>query len=199
MAATASKRYAFDDLEQFPNDGRLRELVDGQVVEWDVANLRHGLVINALAYLLNAFVRPNRLGSVALADALIRILGSRYNARGGDIAFFARGRLPKDQHAPATDVAPDFVIEVLSPSDQPGEVQAKVRDWLRAGVRLLWYVDPDQGVTTVYRGDKETILGPNDVLDGADVLPGFTLCMRDILDELAAELASEEAESEQRR
>jgi len=196
MAATASKRYTIDDLERFPDDGRLRELVDGQVVEWDVANLRHGLVINALAYLLNAFVRPHRLGSVALADALIRILGSRYNARGGDIAFFARGRLPTDQHASATDVAPDFVIEVLSPSDQPGEVQAKVRDWLRAGVKLLWYVDPDHGVTTVYRGDTETTLGPNEVLDGSDVLPGFTLCMRDVLDELEAELPFDEPESD---
>jgi len=113
MAATASRRYTTDDLEPFPDDGRLRELVDGQVVEWGLANLRHGLVINALAYFLNAFVRPNRLGSVALANTLVRILGSRYNARGGD------------------------------------------------------------------------------------VLPGFTLRMRDILDELAAELASDEPESEQ--
>ena len=115
MAAIASKRYTIDDISQFPDDGRLRELVDGQIVEWDVADLRHGLVINALAYVLNMFVRPRRLGSVALADALVRILGSRFDARGGDIAFFARGRLPKDQHAPATDVVPDLVIEVPFP------------------------------------------------------------------------------------
>ena len=198
MATAASRRYTIDDLEQFPDDGRLRELVDGQVVEWAVADLRHGLVINALAYLLNAFVRPNRLGSIALADALVRILGSRYNARGGDVAFFARGRLPKDQHASATDVAPDFVIEVLSPSDQPGDVQAKVQDWLRAGVRLLWYVDPDSGVTTVYRGNTEATVGSNEVLGGDDILPGFTLRMRDVLDELDAELAPEELGFEQR-
>jgi Uma2 family endonuclease len=198
-ATTASRRYSTDDLGQFPDDGRLRELVDGQVVEWGVANLRHGLVINALAYFLNAFVRPNRLGSVALADSLVRILGSRYNARGGDIAFFARGRLPQDQQASATDVVPDFVIEVLSPTDQPGAVEAKVRDWRRAGVRLLWYVEPENGVTTVYRGDTETSVGPNEALSGDDVLPGFTLRMGDVLDELTAELASGEPESEQPR
>lgn len=137
MAITASQRWTIDDLERFPDDGRLRELVDGQIVEWEVTSLRHGLVTNLLTHLLTLFVRQQRLGSVAITDTLVRILGSRYDARGGDIAFFARGRLPVDQDAGTTDVVPYFVIEVLSPSDRAGEVQAKVHDWRRSGVKLL--------------------------------------------------------------
>jgi len=127
---------------------------------------------------LSAFVRQHRLGLVATTDALIRILGSRYHARGGDIAYFAHGRLPEDLDAASADIAPDFVVEVLSPSDREDEVQAKIHDWLRAGVRLLWYVDPATGITAVYRQDGGGIVGPEEQLDGGDVLPGFSIRLR---------------------
>jgi len=76
---------------------------------------------------------------------------------------------------------------VLSPSDREDEVQAKIHDWLRAGVRLLWYVDPATGITAVYRQDGGGIVGPEEQLDGGDVLPGFSIRLRDLLDELATE------------
>lgn len=88
--------------------------------------------------------------------ALVRILGSAYHARGADIAFFSRGRIPKDRRAPATAVTPDLVIEIRSPADRVAEVQAKVRDRLRAGVRLLWYVDPVSGGAAARQGDQST-------------------------------------------
>jgi len=191
MAVATSKRYSVDDLAQFPDDGKLRELSGGRLVEWDVTNYRHGLFANLLAHLLTLFVRQHRLGSVTITDTLVRVLGSAHDTRGGDVAFFARGRQPHDQHASATDVVPDFVIEVLSPSDRASDVQAKVRDWLRAGVKLLWYVDPDTGVASVYRGNAGTIVDPDEVLSGEDILPGFTLRMRDLLNELAADEAAE--------
>lgn len=192
MAVATSRRYSIDDLARFPDDGRLRELSDGRLVEWDVTSYRHGLLANLLAHLLTTFVRRHRLGSVTITDTLIRTRGGDHDARGGDIAFFARGRQPRDPDAAVSDVTPDFVIEVLSPSDQAREVQAKVRDWLRAGVRLLWYVEPESGVTTVYRGNVGTFVGPNEELSGEDVVPGFTLRLGDVLAELADDEAADE-------
>ena len=191
-AAPTSRRYTIDDLDQFPDDGRLRELVNGEVVEWDVTDFRHGLVIGLLAQEIGTFARPRRLGSIVLADAYVKILGSREDVRGGDIEFYVRARVPKEQHAPATDIAPDFVVEVLSPTDRASVVQAKVRDWMRTGVKLLWYVDPDSGVTTVYRSMTGTMVGPEEELSAEDILPGFVLRMRDVLDELADELSGHE-------
>jgi Uma2 family endonuclease len=187
MGVATQRPYRVDDLAAFPDDGKLREVVDGQVVEWDVTTLRHGAFANLLATIITNLVRMHRLGTVVTTDALFRILGSAYHARGGDIAFFAHGRLPADLDAAATDVTPDLVVEVLSPNDRADQVQAKVLDWLRAGVRLLWYVDPATGVTSVHRPGGSRIVGADEPLDGEPVLPGFSLRLRELLDELAAE------------
>ncbi len=187
MAATAApnKRYSVDDLAQFPDDGRRRELVDGRIVEWEVTTLRHSFFLGALVGMVRAFVLQHRLGLVAGGDPMVRVQGSPFNARGPDIAFYARGRRLGDLDAASTEIAPDFVIEILSPSDKASDMQAKVRDWLHAGVRLLWYVDPEAGVTTVYRGNQIASVDAGEVLDGGDVLPGLQLRLRDVFDELA--------------
>lgn len=188
MAATPTletKRYCIADLDSLPDDGKRRELVDGQIVEWDVTNWRHGSLIALLTIIIGSFVRERRLGQLADADALVKIQSSEYDARGGDLAFFRRDRIPANPDAPATDAAPDFVVEVLSPSDRAAMVEAKIDDWLRAGVRLLWYVNARSGLTTVYHAGEVRRVPPDQDLDGGEVLPGFTLRMADVLRELA--------------
>jgi Uma2 family endonuclease len=66
------------------------------------------------------------------------------------------------------------VVEVLSPSDRPGEVLAKIGDWLQAGCRLVWVVDPRRRHVRVYRGDgTESLVADSETLNGEDVIPGF--------------------------
>lgn len=188
MAAvsTQARRYRVEDLALFPDDGRLRELVDGEVVEWDVTTLFHGFFVLALSRLLGNFVFDHQFGMVVSSDPLVRIQGSEHDARGPDVAFYGRARIPRDLRAAAADAAPDVVIEVLSPSDRAGDVERKIGDWLRAGVRLLWYVNPETGTTMVYHGSGVARVGPDATLDGADVVPGFSMRLRDVLDQAAA-------------
>ncbi|MGI8914417.1 MAG: Uma2 family endonuclease, partial [Chloroflexota bacterium] len=79
---------------------------------------------------------------------------------------------------------PDLVVEIISPSDRADRVLDKVHDWLRAGVQLLWYVDPDTGSTAVYQRDRVTYVTADEVLDGGDALPGFQIQLGAILREL---------------
>lgn len=79
-------------------------------------------------------------------------------------------------------MAPDLVVEVLSPDDRPGKVLAKVADWLSAGTRLVWVVDPERRLARVYRHDgSETLVSTDGALDGEAVLPGFSCPLVSIL------------------
>ena len=93
-----------------------------------------------------------------------------------------RDRLPDPVTQGFPDLAPDLVVEVLSPDDRPGEVLAKVADWLTAGTRLVWTVDPQRRVARIYRHDgTETFVTAVGALEGEDVLPGFSCSLVSIL------------------
>ncbi len=77
--------------------------------------------------------------------------------------------------------APDLAVEVLSPSDNPVEVQQKVRDYLEGGSRLVWIIAPAARTVTVYRANGSAqLLREYESLDGEDVLPGLIIPLREI-------------------
>jgi Uma2 family endonuclease len=98
------------------------------------------------------------------------------------MAFVRRERLPDPEPTGFPDLAPDLVVEVLSPGDRPGEVLGKVADWLSAETRLVWVVDPERRLARVYRHDgTEAVVTAESALDGEDVLPGFRCSLASIL------------------
>ena len=105
------------------------------------------------------------------------------NVRSPDVSFVASGRFPDDR--PPDDfgnVAPDLAVEVLSPHDRPRHVLDKIGEYLEAGVRLIWVIDPRQRRAVVYRSLSEVReLAEDDALEGEDVLPGFRCVLHDIL------------------
>ncbi len=73
-------------------------------------------------------------------------------------------------------------MEILSPGDRPGEVLAKVADWLSGGSELVWVIDPERSLIRVYRHDgTEATISQGGELDGENVLPGFTCPLASIL------------------
>ena len=100
--------------------------------------------------------------------------------RGPDVAFISQSRLPEPE--PVGYPAPDLVVEILSPGDRPGEVLGKVADWLSAGTRLVWVVDPERRLVRLYRADgTEQIVTADQALQGEDVVPGFGFPLATIL------------------
>ena len=178
-AATPVRRATEDDLRATPRDGRKYELVDGQIVV-SPAGTRHGLVSLRLAARLLTFVDANDLGYVLDSSTGFRLPGG--NVRAPDASFVARDRFESGIPDGFADVAPDLAVEVLSPDDRPRAVLDKVGEYLQAGARLVWVIDPRAGRAVIYRSLTDVHeLKAGDDLDGEDVLPRFRCRLAEIL------------------
>jgi Uma2 family endonuclease len=172
-----------DDLADLPDDGFRHELQAGLLLAEPRPFILHAQVQARMIVLLDEFVRTHRLGQV-LGDGGFLLARDPDTVRGPDVSFVTRERW-----GAVTDLqrffrgAPDLAVEVLSPSNRAGEIHAKVADYLAAGSRLVWIVDPERQSVAVHR----TLLAPRrlgvgDVLDGEDVLPGFAIRVASIFE-----------------
>lgn len=158
------------------------ELVRGVLVVREPAGYTHGRVAMNLAVRLGAHLEHTGTGQLFAAETGFTLARDPDTVRAPDIAFVRRERLPDPEPTGFPDLAPDLVVEVLSPGDRPGEVLAKVADWLSAGTKLVWVIDPERRLARVYREDgSETVVTANEALDGEDVVPGFSCPLEAIL------------------
>ena len=130
------------------------------------------------------FVRPRRLGWLTSSDGTYILRQDPLTIVVPDVGFVTwdrlPGRVPPKGYIP---VPPDFAVEVRSPHDRAGAINEKLALYRAAGVLLIWWVDPDHRTVSVYRyGEFAAELGVGDVLDGEDILPGFTLPVSEIFE-----------------
>lgn len=159
------------------------ELVRGVLYVREPGNYQHGGVAMQFGAIVTMFVRQHKLGRTFAAETGFTLARNPDTVRAGDVAFIANARLlDRDTHGYA-EIAPDLVVEVLSPDWRPGELLAKVADWLNAGCRLVWILDPMRQTGRVFRADgTEALLGAEDAFDGEDVLPGFSCTIREVME-----------------
>ena len=180
MATTTRARATEADLLAQPEDGNKYELVDGEI-RTSPGGARHSQVCVKLAARLLAFAQDRRLGFVFGSDIGYRLLGG--NVRSPDASFVSAGRFPNERVPDDfANMAPDLAVEVVSPGDRPRHVLDKVGEYLEAGTRLVWVIDPRKAKAIAYRSLSEVReLGMGHALDGEDVLPGFSCQLREIL------------------
>jgi len=171
-----------DDLLRFHEPGKTAELVHGVLVVREPPSTRHGGRAARLARRLGNFVEQHDLGDVFAQDTGFKIHHAPDTVRAPDVAFVARAHLDRIPAEGYAELAPDLVAEILSPNDRPGEVLEKVGQWLSAGVRLVWVLDPIERRARVYRADgTDTTVAADGELDGEEVLPGFRCPLEAIL------------------
>jgi len=168
------------DLMHVPRDGRKYELVNGDIVV-SPAGMRHGRVIVKLTARLDAHVEAKHLGMVFDSSTGFRL--PRGNVRSPDVSFVTTARLPKGEIPQGFgELAPDLVVEVLSPGDDEPALFEKLGEYLGAGVRLIWVIDPTRRSATAYRSLVQTRhLAADDFLDGEDIVPGFRCSLSEVL------------------
>jgi Uma2 family endonuclease len=151
------------------------ELVEGRVVSMAPTGGEHGRVEVRFASVLDQFVSDRRLGKVLGGEVGIYTRRSPDTVRGADVLFISGERYASLRRPTGfLDVAPDLIVEVLSPDDRVSDLLQKLREYFAIGVRLVWVADPGARVVFAYRSLTDVReFREADRLPGDDVLPGF--------------------------
>jgi Uma2 family endonuclease len=171
-----------DQLYRMPDDGMRHELVRGELRTMPPGGWGHGKDSSKLDRSLGNYVEAQGLGEVATNEPGFILSTNPDTVRAPDVAFVRAERLleadPERGYYPG---APDLAVEVISPNDLYTEVDEKVAEWLAHGTRMVLVVNPRGRSVAVHRTGRDVrILGIEDTLDGEDVVPGWTLAVRDL-------------------
>ena len=171
----------FDYIHRPENQGRHLELVRGKVVEMSRPGERHCLVCGNVVWALNNYIRLRRRGRVLSNDPGILVERDPDTVRGPDVALFDDVK-PYDQLNPKyAEGTPTLVVEVLSPNDRVGKVTRRIGEYIRAEIRLIWIIDPEERDVAVHRpGHPSEVFEGDQVLVGYDILPDLACPLPDL-------------------
>lgn len=178
------RRLTEADLYRLPDDGLRYELVAGHLVSEPPPGFRHGGVAAQLVARLVLFNASARLGRITSNDTGFVLHRDPDTVRAPDIAFVANERLASAGYTTRCFPGPpDLAVEVLSPRDDPRAMVAKVAEYLSAGTRLVWLVDPEARSVMVYDNlFSPRELSERDLLGGGELLPGFEVLVADLFE-----------------
>lgn len=160
------------------------ELIDGTLVR-KAMGYPESVMMIILGGLIREYLRKTPIAIVAGADSATRFPGGEL--RMPDLSVVLRSRLPQGTTpmTPIAEVIPDLAVEILSPRNTPQELEKKVALYFQAGVRLIWIVDIRKMCVEILRPDTPAaVLKAGDLLTCSDVLPGFSVSIQDLFDQM---------------
>jgi Uma2 family endonuclease len=176
---TTTRVITDEELLRLPKDGNKYQLVDGEL-RVSPAGWAHERVVARLTARLAAWVEAHGLGDVLGSNTLYVLPGG--NRRAPDLSFVATGRLLGAAGSVWLALSPDLAVEIVSPNDSAREVMDTVGEYLAAGVRLVWVIDPERRSAAAYRSPTDVReIAPTGNLAGDELLPGFLCPLSEIL------------------
>ncbi|MCP4362746.1 MAG: Uma2 family endonuclease [Chloroflexi bacterium] len=159
------------------------ELIKGEIKNHMPTGHPHGFIESLIAFFLTLFVREHKLGRVLTGEVGIYTKRNPDTVRAADVSFISHERLGRAKVAGYLDVAPELVVEIMSPSNTWTEVQEKLAEYFAVDVKLVWVVDPQLEQVHVYHAlEQVKLLGKQDELTGGETLPGFTVALTEIFE-----------------
>ena len=160
------------------------ELVGGRIVRMTPTNPTHGRIEVNVAAALRAFVRTKNLGVVMAGEVGVFTTRDPDTVRAPDVLFLSHERdALRTRRDGFLEVAPDLVVEILSPTDRPDAVRRKLDEYFAAGVRQAWVIDPATRTVRVHRSSSDVrSVAAGEIIVGDDVLPGFVLPVDEVFE-----------------
>lgn len=181
MTATAERDRSvrpmtFEEAARLDPNEQPGEIVDGEWIPVTKSTWRHGEITSAINFLLRLYAREHPGWSVSVADPGVKLARNPDRLRGPDVAMVRAERVPTGKGVDGwLDGAPDVAVEVAGDSQTISEMTKKALEYLAAGAQMVWIVDAEPRRVVLFTPpDHVKILGPDDVLEGGDVLPGFS-------------------------
>ena len=162
---------------------RLCELIDGVLVEKAMGFYESRLAVVLIAS-LGVFLKKNNLGLVLGEGGLMRVEAAQ--VRIPDVAFYSWSKFPNKllPRVQILNLVPELAVEILSPTNTKKEMERKRREYFEGGAELVWEVHPNKQIVDVFTAPHEkTTIGVDGTVDGGDVLPGFTLSVKEWFEE----------------
>jgi len=172
------QRPTLEEFLQWPDQKPYLELIHGEVRAKAMPDFPHGEVQAELASSLCIWSKKHPGRTMTEQRCILEADGAYHTAL-PDVAWWPMAQLPSPEAGPIR-VAPRLAVEVLSPNDRYGEVQDKVLLYLKAGVHVVWVIDPLVRNVTVYRPGRppELIATPAPLQDVE--LPGLIISLVDV-------------------
>jgi Uma2 family endonuclease len=157
------------------------ELIDGRVVPRMPTGDEHGDLEAELSMRLRLYGKDSKRGRALGGEVGIYIRRNPDTVRAADVAFISKERDLQPRAKGFFEVAPELVVEILSPDHRSGRLDEKLRDYFSAGVQVVWVVDPEKRRVLVHRSLSDVaVLDERQVLTDEDLLPGFSLPLSEL-------------------
>ncbi len=157
------------------------ELIEGVFIEMAPPGYWHGVIEFNIGGILREFVNKHNLGYVLGGEAGVYTARNPDTVRGMDVAFISHERMAQVQSTSYLDVAPELIVEILSPGDRWHDVQDKLAEYFAINVQVVWVADPKRKQLHVYQTVTEVeILTAADTLSGGEVLAGFEVAVANL-------------------
>lgn len=159
------------------------ELVEGRLVKKMPTGDEHGAVGSAIAAALHNHVRVIKTGKVRSGEVGIYMRRNPDTTRAAGMLYVSNERYGRRSSSAFLDVAPEIIVEILSPNDSMPEVMQKLREYFAIGMLLVWVIGPTSKTVLVYRSlTNVRELTVNDELTGEEVLPSFALKVAELFE-----------------
>lgn len=159
------------------NSDRLLELINGEIAEKMPTQL-HALLASLFNTLLGIYVRNNPIGWV-FSEVRVKLPNDKLNDRIPDIAYVLKEGRVFDPNAPLSYM-PDLVVEIQSPDQSDKFMLDKANYYLANGTRMVWLVYPQKRLIEVLTATDRRLLTEADTLEGGELLPGFSVSVKEI-------------------